>query len=145
MQTVRDILNSKGQDLYSVTPDVSVFEALERLEERNIGVILVIDTDGTLLGIFSERDYARKIVLKGRHSKTTPVREVMTRKVSCVSPDTTVETCMALMTGKRIRHLPVLEDGRLIGLVSIGDVVKATIEEKDLLIDPLEHYIMGSI
>jgi CBS domain-containing protein len=145
MQTVRDILNSKGQDLYSVTPDVSVFEALERLEERNIGVILVIDTDGTLLGIFSERDYARKIVLKGRHSKTTPVREVMTRKVSCVSPDTTVETCMALMTGKRIRHLPVLEDGRLIGLVSIGDVVKATIEEKDLLIDQLEHYIMGSI
>lgn len=145
MQTVRDILNSKGQDLYSVTPDVSVFEALERLEERNIGVILVIDTDGTLLGIFSERDYARKIVLKGRHSKTTSVREVMTRKVSCVSPDTTVETCMALMTGKRIRHLPVLEDGRLIGLVSIGDVVKATIEEKDLLIDQLEHYIMGSI
>lgn len=145
MQTVKDILDRKGRDLYSVAPDESVFEALRRLEEKNIGVILVIDADGTLLGIFSERDYARKIVLKGRQSKTTLVREVMTRRVSCVDLDTTVETCMALMTGKRIRHLPVLDDGRLVGIVSIGDVVKSTIEEKDLLIDQLEHYIMGSI
>ena len=145
MQTVKDILNGKGRVVFSVTPEKSVYEALELMEEKNVGVVLVMGPDAALLGVFSERDYARKIVLKGKKSHTTTVGEVMTKKVLCVDIAQSVENCMALMTEKRIRHLPVLEDERVTGIISIGDIVKANMAEKDLLIDQLEHYIAGSI
>ena len=121
MKTVREILGAKGTETWSVEPGATVLEALQIMAERDVGAILVRDT-GKVVGIFSERDYARKITLLKRRSKDTPVRDVMSAKVLCVTPDSTVEECMALMTGKRVRHLPVLEGGELGGVISIGDV-----------------------
>jgi len=119
-----------------------VYEALELMAEKNIGAVLVLDAD-RVVGIFSERDYARRVALRGRSSRTTPIYEVMTSKVFYVRPDHTIEECMALMTEKRIRHLPVMENDRLIGIISIGDVVKAMISQQQFIIEQLEHYITG--
>jgi CBS domain-containing protein len=140
MQTVRDVLKAKGNIVWSVRPDHTVYEALELMATRDVGALLVVEGD-RLVGIFSERDYARQVILKGKASRDTPVRDVMTARVMYASLEHTLDDCMALMTDKRIRHLPVLEGGTLIGLVSIGDVVKAMISEKEFLIEQLQSYI----
>lgn len=141
MQSVRQLLNEKNQrTLISVNPDSTVFQTLQVMAEHDIGAVLVMEK-GNIVGIFSERDYARRIVLQGRASVTTPVRDIMTSKVVCVKPDNTIQDCMTIMTEKHIRHLPVLEDGIVIGVLSIGDLVHATIIEKDFEIDQLVGYI----
>ena len=142
MKTVRELLRNKGDQVYSLGPEATVYEALTLMAEKDVGALLVLDS-GQLVGILSERDYARKIVLKGKTSRETPVREIMTEKVVWVRPDQTIEECMALMTNKRIRHLPVLEGGRLLGVISIGDVVKDIISEQEFMIEQLENYITG--
>jgi CBS domain-containing protein len=143
MKTVQQILRHKGSMVWSVTPETMVYEALRLLAEKDVGALLVLE-GGRLVGIISERDYARKVVLKGKSALDTPVKEIMTGRVMCVRPDQTVEECMALVTQKRIRHLPVIVDDQVVGVVSIGDLVKATIDEKDFLIKQLENYITGS-
>jgi CBS domain-containing protein len=143
MRTVKEILRDKGNAVWSVGPDTTVYDALALMAEKNIGAVLVMEND-TPLGILSERDYARKVALQGKATDDTPAREIMTDRIICVRPEETVEECMALMTDKHIRHLPVLEDDRLIGIISIGDVVKATISEKEFLIEQLEHYVRGT-
>jgi CBS domain-containing protein len=141
MNTVRDILQNKGNTVYGISPDSSVYDALETLEERNLGSLVVIE-NGKLIGVFTERDYARKVILKGRSSKETLVKHIMTSRPIFVTPDTTIEECMQMMTDKFIRHLPVLNDKEeLIGLVSIGDLVKYIMTDKDFIIDNLERYI----
>ena len=144
MTTVADILRTKGHDIWTVAPGATVYEALEVMADKNIGAVLVID-HGKLVGIMSERDYARKVILRGKASKDTPVREIMTGRVAYVHPDRTAEECMALMTNMRIRHLPVLEGERLVGIISIGDVVKAIISDQGFVIEQLEHYITGGM
>ena len=143
MKTVRQLLQSKGSESWSVTPDTLVYDALSLMAEKNIGAILVME-GGRLVGILSERDYARKVVLHGKSSKEIPVREIMTARVVYVQPDQTVEDCMALMTDKRVRHLPVLDGERVVGVISIGDVVKSIISEQSFMIEQLEHYIAGA-
>lgn len=143
MKTVQQILRHKGNAFWSVTPDIMVYEALKLLAEKDVGALLVLE-NGRLVGIISERDYARKVILKGKSSLDTPVREIMTGRVMCVRPDQTVEECMTMVTEKRIRHLPVVVDDEVVGVVSIGDLVKASIDEKDFLIKQLENYITGS-
>ncbi|WP_229688889.1 CBS domain-containing protein [Puia dinghuensis] len=138
---MRNILQHKGRVVYTISPERCVYEALEALEEKNLGALVVVGKNGTLVGIFTERDYARKIVLKGRSSKETQVGDIMTGNPVAVSPDTKIEECMQLMTDKFLRHLPVLENGELVGIVSIGDLVKFIISEKDYIIERLEHYI----
>jgi CBS domain-containing protein len=141
MNTVRDILQKKGNAVYGVSPDSSVYDALEALEEKNLGALVVVE-NGNLIGVFTERDYARKIILKGRSSKETLVRHIMSSRPVFVTSDTTIEECMQMMTDKHIRHLPVLNsEQRLIGLISIGDIVKYIISEKDFIIENLELYI----
>lgn len=142
MKTVKDILDSKGYEIWSVTPDATVFEAVKLMAERGVGSLLVLDGD-KLVGIVTERDYARKIILEDKSSKNTAVTDVMTRKVLCATPERTIDECMALMTDKRARHLPVVDHKRVIGVVSIGDLVKAMINEQQVLIDQLQHYISG--
>ena len=142
MTTVKQILNHKGTDVYSITSSAMIYEALEVMAEKKVGALLVIDK-GKVVGIISERDYARKVVLAGKSSKETPVRDIMTSKLIVVPPDENVDTCMAIMTNKRIRHLPVMDGEQLMGLVSIGDVVKSIITEQGLLIDHLTNYITG--
>ncbi len=144
MKTVGELLQDKGRVLWSVAPDATVYDALKLMADKEIGALLVLD-DGRLVGIFSERDYARKVILKGKSSRDVPVKDIMTAKVVCVTPRQTVEECMALMTDKRIRHLPVLENDKVIGVVSIGDVVKAIISEQEFIIEQLEHYISGTL
>lgn len=143
MLTVKQLLHVKGRDVWTVSGDTSVFEALQLMADKDIGAVLVTD-DGRVVGIFSERDYARKVVLHGKSSKETLVREIMTTDVITVHPDQTIGDCMALMTNKRIRHLPIVEDDQLIGLVSIGDVVKAIIGEQEFMIGQLQQYIAGT-
>jgi CBS domain-containing protein len=143
MKTVRELLRNKGYHVWSIGPDATVYEALTLMAEKDVGALLVLDNAGQLVGILSERDYARKIVLKGKTSRETPVREIMTEKVVWVRPDQTIEECMALMTNKHIRHLPVMEEGRLLGVISIGDVVKDIISEQEFVIAQLENYITG--
>lgn len=140
--TVRQLINRKGHEIFSIPSDATVFEALERMAEKGIGSLLVFEHD-QLVGIFSERDYARKVILKGKSSRDTRVREIMTESVICVRPEHTMNDCMALMTDKRIRHLPVLEEDKVIGVISIGDVVKEIISEQEFVIDQLENYITG--
>ena len=142
MKTVKELLRVKGYQVWSIGPDATVYEALTLMAEKDVGALLVLDS-GQLVGILSERDYARKIVLKGKTSRETPVREIMTEKVVWVRPDQTIEECMALMTNKHIRHLPVMEEGRLLGVISIGDVVKDIISEQEFVIAQLENYITG--
>jgi len=143
MTTVRSVLQSKSNDIWSTTPDTLVFDALKVMAEKNVGVLLVLEGD-QLVGIFSERDYARKVVLKGESSHTITIRNVMTSGVISVTPDQSIEDCMTLMTGKHIRHLPVLDNSKLIGLISIGDVVKAIISQHEDTIKQLENYITGA-
>ena len=142
MKTVRDVLKAKGGVVFAAEPDDTVYSALTTMAEYDVGCLIVC-SDGQLVGIFSERDYARQVILKGKASKDTPIRDVMTARVVFVRPEQNIEECMALMTDKHIRHLPVLDGDTLIGLVSIGDVVKAVISEKEFLIAQLEHYISG--
>jgi len=143
MKNVRDLLEVKGYSVWAVAPDTSVYDALALMAQKNVGAVLVLQDDCPV-GIMSERDYARKIILRGRFSKSTPVSEIMTQKVLCVGLEQTVQECMALMTDKHVRHLPVLQDGQLIGVISIGDVVKAIISEQEFTIEQLENYITGS-
>lgn len=143
MKTVKQILNVKGSDALSIQPDATVYTALKLMAEKNVGALLVLEK-GKLVGILSERDYARKVILKGKSSLNTPVRDIMTERVMFVRPEQTVEECMALMTEKHVRHLPVLVGDQVVGIVSIGDLVKASIEEKDFMIKQLENYITGS-
>ncbi len=140
MATVRQIIDAKQQKVLSVSPDATVYDALERMAKYEVGALVVMDGD-QLAGIFSERDYARKVILHGKSSRDTLVREIMTAKVVCVGPDYTTDPCMALMTDKRVRHLPVLEHKRVVGVVSIGDVVKEVISEQRFVIEQLEQYI----
>ena len=141
MKTVEQILDAKGSDVWSITPDASVLEAIKLMAEKEVGALLVM-TGKKPVGIVSERDYARKVILKGR-SQETPIQDIMTTHVVYVSPDQSIEECMALMTEKRIRHLPVMDGGRLRGMLSIGDLVKTVIAEQKLVIKELERYISG--
>jgi len=143
MTTIRNILQTKGPEVWSVEPEAPVMTALKTMDEKNIGA-LVVARGGSVLGILSERDYARKLILKGRSSSDSTVQDLMTSSVITVTPDETMDRCMELMTSKRIRHLPVVENDKLIGLISIGDVVKAVISEKESLIKHLENYITGA-
>ncbi|WP_174875374.1 CBS domain-containing protein [Vogesella oryzae] len=142
MQTVRQLLQRKKTGLITIGPDATVFQALQLMAEHDIGAVLVMDM-GDVLGIFSERDYARRIVLQGRTSAGTKVRDIMTSKVVYVTPEQSVAQCMALMTEKRFRHLPVLEDDKVLGLLSIGDLVSATIDEQQFVIEQLVNYIQA--
>jgi CBS domain-containing protein len=142
MKTVRDILRTKGSQVYTISPDATVYEALNRMAEHNVGAMLVFE-ENDLVGLISERDYSRKTILKGRFSKETAVREIMTTEVVAVHPDDDIEECMELFTDKRIRHLPVVEEGRVVGIVSIGDIVKSIIDYKEYIIEELENYIKG--
>ena len=142
MITVRDILDRKGRHVHSVAPSDTVFSALGLMSEKRIGALMVMDGDA-LVGVVSERDYARKVVLAGRNSRETLVREIMTSKVYHVSPKHRIEDCMAIMTEKGVRHLPVLDGRRLDGVVSIGDVVKSVISHQEFIIEQLEHFIAG--
>lgn len=143
MITVKDMLDQKGHNAWTIGPDATVFEALELMAKKGLGALIVVDKDGEVAGIISERDYARKIILMGRHSQDTPVKDIMTREVFGVHFESTAEECMALMTDKHIRHLPVCKDGKLAGVISIGDVVKSVIAEQKVKIENLENYIMG--
>ena len=143
MKTVAELLKSKSvNSVFSIAPDASVLDAVKLMAEKNIGALL-ITKDGELVGIFTERDYSRKLVLAGLSSKDTPVRDVMTANVMYVRPTQTNEECMALMTENRLRHLPVMDNGRLLGLLSIGDLVKDIMSEQQFTIKQLEHYISG--
>lgn len=143
MKTLRQLLASKDRALVTVSPEVAVFDALRVMAEHDVGAVLVLQGE-QLVGIFTERDYARKIILHGRASKETVVHEIMSDKVLYVTPEHSIDECMAIMTEKHFRHLPVMENSRVIGLVSIGDVVKETIQAQQFLIDQLERYITGS-
>jgi CBS domain-containing protein len=142
MGKVRDILRIKGSSIFSVTPTTTIYEALELMVEKNIGALLVSDHD-KLVGIFTERDYARKVILKGKSSRDTSVGEAMTANPFTVTPDASIDECMKLMTGKKIRHIPVVLNEGLLGMISIGDVVKFIIDEQRYIIEDLEHYITG--
>ena len=142
MKTIRQVLGGKALGIVSIKPDALIYDALVIMAEKHIGALLVLEGDH-LAGIFSERDYAREVALKGRSSRTSFIKEVMTTNVITVSPKNTVEECMSLMSGKRIRHLPVVEDGKVTGILSIGDLVKETIAEQEAVIKQLEHYIQG--
>lgn len=141
MKTVREILLSKGNQIWSVAPDSTVYKALMIMADKSIGALLVVDESGNPVGVMSERDYARKVILVGKNSKETQVKEIMSSKVIFITPERSPEECMALMISKRIRHLPVMDNGKLTGFISIGDVVKAVLEEKEFMIDQLVHYI----
>ncbi|RST53568.1 CBS domain-containing protein [Variovorax sp. MHTC-1] len=143
MKTVAEILKEKGdRTVHTIESSESVFEAVERMAQKNIGALLVLE-HGRIVGMLTERDYARKVVLMARSSKDTPLREIMTTSVIYVRPDQTSEECMALMTQSRVRHLPVIEEGKLAGLISIGDLVKGIISEQKFIIEQLQHYITG--
>lgn len=142
MNFVNDLLKNKGKEVWSLTPESRVFDALEIMADKNIGAMPVLESEN-IVGMFSERDYARKVILKGKASKDTHVEEIMSTKVHTVTPEQSIEECMALMTEYRIRHLPVLDNGKLIGLISIGDVVKAIISEQEFMMGQLENYITG--
>jgi len=142
MRTVQQLLDEKSGEIHSVHPDDSVFDAVQKLANANIGSLIVIEDDRPV-GILTERDYARSVVLQGKSSPTTPVRDIMTTRVIYVQPKQTVEECMAIMTDKHIRHLPVLNDDKLVGMISIGDLVKSIIEDQKFTIEQLEHFIHG--
>ncbi len=142
MMNVNDILRRKSNQVFSIPPTATVYDALTLMSEKNLGGVLVMNGD-QLAGIFTERDYARKVILLGRASKDTPITEVMTSSVRTIGRDTEIDDCMKMMTEKTIRHLPVVENGKVVGLVSIGDVVKFLIEEQKGIIEHLQSYIAG--
>ncbi len=143
MKSVEKLLRVKGNQTWNIAPQATVYEALQLMSEKEVGAILVLE-EGKVVGIFTERDYARKLILKGKFSKDTEVRELMTQEVLYVEPHDTIEHCMVLMTNKRVRHLPVLDNGQLAGIVSLGDMVKHIISEQESTIAQLEKYITGS-
>jgi CBS domain-containing protein len=142
MKTIKQVLDNKGYQIHSVAPGATVYEALQKMDREGIGALAVLDNE-RLVGIVSERDYARKVVLTGRHSSDTPVKDIMTENVICVSSELRVDASMSIMSEKRVRHLVVRDDGRINGLISIGDVVKAIIDDQQFTIEQLEHYISG--
>jgi CBS domain-containing protein len=142
MQTIKQLLEVKGTDVWSIAPKATVYEALQLMSKRGIGALLVLEK-GKLVGICSERDYARKVILKGKSSRETTVGELMTQKVIYINPQNTLQECMALMTEKHIRHLPVLENDQLVGIVTIGDVIKQIISDQEFTIRELGKYISG--
>lgn len=142
MTTTKLYLQRKGNDVWSTRPDATVYEALQLMAEKDIGALLVLESS-QLVGIFSERDYARKVILHGKSPKVTLVSDIMTTQVIYVHPEHTIEECMALMTEKHVRHLPVMEGDQIVGVISIGDVVKAIISEQEFVIEQLTHYITG--
>lgn len=142
MKYVRQILENKGHNIWSINPNSSVLDALKLMAEKNVGALLVLENE-KIVGIFSERDYARKVILHGKSSKDTLVKEIMSTNVLVANPENTIEECMALMVKHHIRHLPILENDELIGMISIGDVVNAIIDEKEFTIKQLERYISG--
>jgi CBS domain-containing protein len=143
MISIRELLRAKeNSETYSIGPDASVYEALKLMADKNVGAVMVVE-DGQMVGIFTERDYARKIILKGKTSLETPLREIMTRETVTIHPEQSLEECMALMTKWHIRHLPVMESGRLVGMVSMRDVVEAIISNKEITIESLEKYILS--
>ena len=142
METVRQILDHKGKGIHSVSPDTTVYDALVLMADKNIGAVIVLE-EGKLFGIMSERDYARKIILKGKTSREVPVKEIMSSEVFVIDIDQTVEDAKAIMISKRIRHLPVMENDKLAGIISIGDVVNAVMAKNDMMIDQLITYIKG--
>jgi CBS domain-containing protein len=141
---VRELLRGKSPEVWSVGPRDMVYKALQLMAEKNVGGLPVVDSDGNVVGFFSERDYARKVILVGKSSQATAVGELMSYPVVCVSPGDTIETCMELMTEKHIRHLVVCEEGRMVGLVSIGDLLKAVIDTQNVQIKDLENFIVGA-
>ncbi len=143
MKLVSQILEAKGRDVWSVTPDTTVLEALQLMEDRKVGALLVLRED-KLAGVFSERDYARKVILKGKSSIDTPVKDIMSSTVVRIALDQSTAECMSLMTEKRVRHLPVMDGKKLVGVVSIGDVVKAVIADQEDVIEELQQYITGT-
>lgn len=142
MNYVRDILNGKDKTIHTITPNSTVYDALVKMSENSIGALIVKEGE-KVVGIFSERDYARKIILLGKTSKKTLVKDIMAKKLFVVKPENTVEECMVIMTGKKVRHLPVFDKGEFLGIISIGDVVKNIVSHKDFLIDQLSNYISG--
>ena len=140
--TVKQVLRAKGHGFRGIAPGATAYEALELMAENNIGAVMVVEK-GKLAGVFSERDYARKVILKGRSSKDTLVSELMTDLVYYVSPEHTVDDCMAIMTAKHIRHIPVIDEGKLMGIITIGDVVNSMISEQNITIRDLENYTTG--
>ena len=140
MASIRQILQGKGHDIWSIGPELSVYDAIAMMAREEVGALVVLDGE-TLVGVLSERDYARKVVLQGRSSRDTKIKDIMTTRVVFVRPDQSVEDCMALMTDKRIRHLPVMDGDKLLGVISIGDLVKSIIEEQQHVIEQLEQYI----
>ncbi len=145
MKTVNEMLKQKSKEIWSVSPKSMVFDALKLMSDKEIGSLMVIEESGKVAGIITERDYARKVILKGKSSAETPVEEIMTSKedMYTVKPETTVEDCMVLMTGKHVRHLPVFDREKFVGIVTIGDVVKDRIAEQESLIEHLSNYIAG--
>jgi CBS domain-containing protein len=143
MAAVKNILESKGTAIFTITPLTSVYHALELMVEKNVSALLVMEND-VLAGIFTERDYARKVALKGKSSKDTVIGDIMTRDLITVKPESSIDECMELMTGKYIRHLPVVDGGKLTGIISIGDVVRTIIQEQKSIIGHMEQYIAGS-
>jgi len=142
MKSIKQVLDAKGREVWSVAPGQSVYEAMKIMAEKEVGALLVLE-DGKPIGLISERDYARKVILMGRSSKDATVGQIMEPRPLCVRPGQTVEEGMALMTEKRVRHLPVIENGRVEGIVSIGDMVKAVIDQQQFIIEQLENYISG--
>ena len=142
MKTIRDVLRAKGDEVFSVHPDASVYDAIKLMAAHEIGALMVLENN-RLIGVISETDYARKIILKGRTSADTRVREIMTEKVRYISPDRNIDEGMAIMTDSRFRHLPVMDNGKLVGVVSIGDLVKTIIQDQQFTIEQLERYITG--
>lgn len=142
MKRVRDILDVKGHEIYAIEPGASVYDAMKRMADKGIGALIVME-GAKVVGIISERDYARKVILEGRSSRTTQVREIMTTPVLYAEPDQNIEECMALVTEKRVRHLPVMDAGGVVGVISIGDLVKSIITEQKFIIEQLERYIRG--
>ncbi|HWP57745.1 MAG TPA: CBS domain-containing protein [Candidatus Acidoferrales bacterium] len=140
MTRVKDVLAVKGSAVYSIAPDASVYDAMKLMADKGIGALIVMEGE-KVVGVISERDYARKVILQGRSSRTTQVREIMTSQVLYAQPEQNIEECMAVMTEKRVRHLPVLEGGKVIGVISIGDLVKSIISEQKFIIEQLERYI----
>jgi CBS domain-containing protein len=143
MGKVSNILSAKGNSIIAVNPDTTIFHGLELMSEKNVNALLIME-EGELVGIFTEKDYARKVILKGKTSRVSLIKEIMTTNLTTVTPDTTIEECMRIMTNKFIRHLPVLENNKVTGIISIGDVVKYIIDEQKFIIENLEHYITGT-
>lgn len=140
--TVKQLIDKKGNEIHAISPDATVFDAIKLMSERGVGALLVMQ-DGRLTGVISERDYTRKIILKGRSSSSTTVQEIMTSNIITLTPDNNVDQCMALMNENQIRHLPIVEDGRVIGVVTIMDVIKNILSEKEFIIEQMEQYIAG--